>query len=77
MLPRATRLVLTLGALCLADARTIQRRGKLNMIPKYPYDPDTIKTCVWWLDNDGTWTCPEIQETFGLSMVDFGRWVKP
>ncbi|KAK1749502.1 hypothetical protein QBC47DRAFT_151259 [Echria macrotheca] len=71
-----SQLVLALAACQLADARGIVRRGQLNMIPKYPYDPDTIKTCVWWLDSDATtaWTCSDIMDTFGLSMTDFQRW---
>ncbi|KAK5654546.1 hypothetical protein OQA88_7175 [Cercophora sp. LCS_1] len=44
------------------------------MIPKYPYAPDTIKYCAWWLDNDGTWTCPKVERQFELSMTDFQRW---
>ena len=42
---------------------------------KFPYAPDTVKYCAWWLDNDGTWTCDLLEQTYGLSMADFQRWV--
>jgi hypothetical protein len=68
--------LMALAAAGVASARSVlARRGKLNMIPKFSYSPDTVKYCAWWLDNDGTWTCPEIQEAYGLSMTDFQRWV--
>lgn len=74
MMLRCATLALALTALDLVSGRgAIVRR---NMIPKYPYDPETIKYCAWWLDNDGSWTCPKIEEQFELSMTDFQRWVR-
>ncbi|KAK0643786.1 hypothetical protein B0T16DRAFT_392255 [Cercophora newfieldiana] len=75
MFPRPEYLTLNLAALGLqvASARSVQR-AQQNIIPKFSYAPDTIKSCAWWLDNDGTWTCPKIEETFELSMTDFQRW---
>jgi len=52
------------------------RRGKLNSIPKYYFEPSTTKYCMWWLDNtDGDWTCERIKEELEVSMVDFHEWV--
>jgi len=77
MFPRTEHLTVVLAALGLASARSLNvRRGQQNMIPKFSYAPDTVKYCGWWLDNDGTWTCPKIEETFELSMTDFQRWVR-
>ena len=77
MLVPPIHLTLTLAAVAgVANAACdLLRRSQLNMIPQHPYEPDTVKYCAWWLDNDGTWTCPEVTETFGLSMTDFHRWV--
>jgi hypothetical protein len=50
---------------------------KRNAIPKFPFDPETAKSCTWWLDNEelGSWTCQGIEEVFEVSVVDFMRWV--
>jgi len=75
MFPRLEYLTLTLAVLGLASARSVHlARAQQNGIPKFSYAPDTVKSCVWWLDNDGTWTCPKIEEAFELSMTDFQRW---
>ncbi|KAK3391284.1 hypothetical protein B0H63DRAFT_520479 [Podospora didyma] len=50
------------------------KREQRNAIPRFAYDPSTTKYCAWWLDNDGIWTCPDITDVFGVSMVDFKRW---
>jgi hypothetical protein len=77
MLPHLSSLTLVLAAASTISARHVNiARGKLNMIPKFSYDPETSKHCVWWLDNDdGSWTCPEVGRAYELSMVDFQRWV--
>ncbi|KAK0639891.1 hypothetical protein B0T16DRAFT_395534 [Cercophora newfieldiana] len=51
------------------------KRAKQNGIPKYYYEPDTTKYCMWWLDNtDGDWTCQRIEEELEISMIDFHEW---
>ncbi|KAK3352184.1 hypothetical protein B0T25DRAFT_500051 [Lasiosphaeria hispida] len=55
-------------------ARSNLPRSQLNGIPIFPYAPDTTRFCAWWLDNDGLWTCDDVQTMFGLSMTDFQRW---
>jgi hypothetical protein len=39
------------------------------------FDPATPKSCAWWLDVDGPWSCEGIEEVFEVSPVDFLRWV--
>lgn len=52
------------------------KRAKMNGIPKYYFDPNTTKYCVWWLDNtDGDWTCQRIEADLEISMIDFHEWV--
>ena len=76
MVPCMSSLALALAAAGTISARHVNvARGKLNMIPKFSYDPDTTKHCVWWLDNDGSWTCDAVGKAYELSMVDFQRWV--
>ena len=51
------------------------RKEKRNAIPKFTFDPATPKSCAWWLDVDGPWTCEGIEQVFEVSPVDFLRWV--
>ena len=60
---------------CIATSTNHIRRAAQNAIPKYPYEENTTRFCAWWLDNDGSWTCPTIEQTYGVSMADFHKWV--
>jgi hypothetical protein len=57
--------------------RTAARHEKRNAIPKFAFDPNTTTNCAWWLDNEetGSWTCKGVEDAFGVSLVDFVRWV--
>jgi len=51
-------------------------RGAANSSPKFTYDPNTSEYCVWWLDSDGTWTCPLIASIYGAAVEDLLIWVR-
>ena len=53
------------------------RRATLGRTPRFPYDPNTAKDCVNWLDNEGGTPCAYIPETYGISFDDFFHWVGP
>ncbi|KAF9894401.1 hypothetical protein FE257_007904 [Aspergillus nanangensis] len=42
--------------------------------PNSPSDPNTIATCTWWWDNDGSIACKDMPFEWGISMEDFLRW---
>ncbi len=67
--------ILLLGLVAGGMASTGFARDLANSIPKYPYDPNTTKQCTWWLDSDGLLGCEEIQNLYGVSLVDFMSWV--
>ncbi|KAK3318694.1 hypothetical protein B0H66DRAFT_622771 [Apodospora peruviana] len=70
-------LLALISTIASVSANRIQgdlRRGLQNAIPKYPYEETTTRFCAWWLDNDGSWTCPMMEETYGVAMADFHRW---
>ncbi len=56
---------------------TTAQNERRNAIPKFSFDPNTPGFCAWWLDNGepGSWTCQGVEEAFGVSLVDFLRWV--
>jgi hypothetical protein len=43
--------------------------------PELPYDPNSTKYCTFWWDTEGSYTCQNIVDAWGLSMTDFIRWV--
>ena len=47
-----------------------------NSQPRFPYDPNTTKYCVWWLDSDGKWTCAMVKTIYGLATEDFLHFVR-
>ncbi len=69
-------IISTIIWLCLFQ-QTAAWKDKRNAIPKYTFDPNTPASCAWWLDNEetGSWTCQGVQDVFGVSPVDFLRWV--
>ncbi|KAK3196419.1 hypothetical protein K4F52_000301 [Lecanicillium sp. MT-2017a] len=42
--------------------------------PGFNHDPETIKSCVEWVDNDGSKSCKEIRDYFGISPEQFKKW---
>lgn len=44
--------------------------------PSFPFDKDTISSCTFWYDNDGSMTCEDVISVFGVSMDNFVRWVR-
>jgi hypothetical protein len=62
--------------LCLfQNVVTVAQKERRNAIPNFSFDPNTSKLCAWWLDVEGLWNCQGIQDVFGVSPVDFLRWV--
>jgi hypothetical protein len=56
----------------------LEARGRyhgFHGFPKYRYEPNTIPYCIWWLDNQGDWTCDRIKHELGLPLKDFHDWV--
>ncbi|KAH7028794.1 uncharacterized protein B0I36DRAFT_363419 [Microdochium trichocladiopsis] len=45
--------------------------GTRDLKPNFPYDPATISPCTWWEDNDGSLSCKETADIWGLSIDDF------
>jgi hypothetical protein len=43
--------------------------------PNFPTAPDTIATCRWWWDNDGSIACKKMPAEWGISMANFLAWV--
>lgn len=44
--------------------------------PNFPSDPNTIVTCTWWWDNDGSISCQNMAAEWGISMANFLAWVR-
>lgn len=44
--------------------------------PNFPSDPNTISTCTWWWDNDGSISCKNMPAEWGISMANFLAWVR-
>ncbi|KAK1753919.1 hypothetical protein QBC47DRAFT_403313 [Echria macrotheca] len=55
-------------------APRVRQREQAGTTPRYSYDPNTTAYCVWWIDSDGTWTCEDVKDIFGLETEDFIRW---
>jgi hypothetical protein len=60
-----------------APALLQRQREVANSIPKFSFDPNTSKYCVWWIDSDGTWTCQALKNIYGVAIDDFVIWVRP
>lgn len=45
--------------------------------PVFPPAPNTISTCSWWWDSDGSIPCAEMPAEWGISMENFLKWVRP
>ncbi|KAK4186788.1 hypothetical protein QBC35DRAFT_475109 [Podospora australis] len=43
-------------------------------VPIMPHDPNTNADCTWWWDNDGSFSCDELLDLFGVSREDFVFW---
>ncbi len=75
--------MISLNRVCLLGlatfvAATTGRRGHArdvsNSIPRYPYDTNTTRWCIWWYDSDGSLGCEDLQILYGISL-DFLKWV--
>ncbi|KAL6803002.1 hypothetical protein GGI42DRAFT_359895 [Trichoderma sp. SZMC 28013] len=42
--------------------------------PQLQWDPDTISSCMDWVDNVGKETCEYVRDMFGISPQDFHTW---
>ncbi|KAJ4295646.1 hypothetical protein N0V90_007659 [Kalmusia sp. IMI 367209] len=42
--------------------------------PLYQYDPDTVKDCVEWYDNDESDSCDYVLKYFGITPAEFNAW---
>lgn len=49
--------------------------GVRDEAPGMPFDPDTISTCSWWWDNDGSIACSDMPAEWGMSLKNFLLWV--
>jgi hypothetical protein len=70
-----------------AAAKTIPRQFKnetasqkqpiklTGLSPKYPTHEDTSKYCIFWYDNDGSFSCQDIFEPYMITMDQLLRWV--
>lgn len=48
----------------------------MDQTPNMPFDPNTIATCTWWWDNDGSISCKNMPAEWGISMDNFLAWVR-
>ncbi|KAK2746208.1 hypothetical protein FQN57_003330 [Myotisia sp. PD_48] len=65
---------LLLGSLATATAVGTTRLADRGAEPTLPYDPNTAANCIWWWDNDGSITCTQRVETWGVKLEDFYKW---
>jgi hypothetical protein len=77
-LTAASLRALVIGA-CIQTALAVplqRARAAANTTPKYQYDPNTSKYCVWWIDSDGAWTCQDLRSIYGVAVEDFLLWAR-
>ena len=43
--------------------------------PNLPFDPNTIKSCSYWWDTDGSFDCLEFLDFAAISLAELIRWV--
>lgn len=75
-----------LAAVCLRGAAAFpstpvfsNSTGEMHVMdesPNFPSDPNTISTCTWWWDNDGSISCKNMPAEWGISMANFLAWVR-
>ncbi|KAH8897249.1 hypothetical protein GQ53DRAFT_760418 [Thozetella sp. PMI_491] len=66
-------IVLLVGVLqCLGHAAA--KFSVLDTTPLYPHDSNTTPYCTWWLDSDGSWTCQDVYDIYGISAAEFLQW---
>lgn len=44
--------------------------------PGLPYDSNTIASCTYWHDNDGSIPCSQIPIFYAIKLADFLYWVR-
>ena len=49
----------------------LARRAICTGSPLYQYDPDTVKDCIEWYNNDEGDTCNYVRKYFGITLADF------
>ncbi|KAH7122762.1 hypothetical protein B0J11DRAFT_464848 [Dendryphion nanum] len=42
--------------------------------PGFPTDPNTVRSCTWWYDNDGSIPCNDMPAAWAISLETFRRW---
>lgn len=55
-----------------ADRSSLKLRDEK---PLFAFDANTIKTCTWWYDNDGTIPCAAMPGEWGITLENFLKWV--
>jgi len=72
-------IVLTYVATTLIASASITGAGNMarDTTPLEPFDPNTTKFCSYWWDTEGSFTCQEFVDGWGLTLADFTRWVCP
>lgn len=67
------------GVVALPSTRVLSNTtGEVHIMdesPKFPPAPNTIATCKWWWDNDGSIPCGHMPGEWGISIKDFLAWV--
>jgi hypothetical protein len=44
--------------------------------PNYPFDPNTVASCTWWWDHDGSLSCEAMPREWGITLENFLKWVR-
>jgi hypothetical protein len=52
----------------------LARRSICTGSPLYQYDPDTVKDCVEWYNNDEGDTCDHVRKYFGITPAELVAW---
>lgn len=69
---------LAIASLAIAAPRgqaNISSSRRRDPTPLYPIDPNTVKTCTWYWDNDGSIPCASMPFEWGITMENFLKWV--
>ncbi|KLU90373.1 hypothetical protein MAPG_09335 [Magnaporthiopsis poae ATCC 64411] len=79
MSPKSQTLALSafaVGAVLLALPAQVAGRVVVgrDAKPGLPSDPNTVASCSWWHDNDGSMSCSETVDFYALSLADFVYW---
>ncbi|KAH7369246.1 hypothetical protein B0T11DRAFT_350818 [Plectosphaerella cucumerina] len=67
------RFVFLTGAVAEDERHLFENDGTIDP-PWLDFDPNTIKTCTFWLNNNKGYTCEEVREIFSITPEDFTRW---